>query len=153
MSTPNIERPEFDDNRDAPGFTRRRARLGRQAGTDKIGLSLFEIDPGEAAYPFHWHLGEEELLVVLAGTPSLRSPDGWRDLEQGEVVSFRVGEGGAHQIVNRTEEPVRFLAFSNQVHDIVVYPDSDKVGAFERLYALFRRGDAVDYLDGEKPPL
>ncbi len=158
MSGPNIERPRFDDDRDATGFTRHRARLGRQEGTEKVGLSLFEIPPGEAAYPYHWHLGEEEVLIVLAGTPSLRTPEGWRELEQGEVVSFLVGEQGAHQLVNRTELPVRFLAFSNQVHDIVVYPDSDKVGVFERrpegggLYELFRRGDAVDYLDGEDPP-
>ena len=95
---------------------------------------------------------------MLAGSPSLRTPAGWRELEQGEVVSFLVGEEGAHQVVNRTDEPVRFLAFSNQVHDIVVYPDSDKVGTFERrpegggLYALFRRGDAVEYLEGEEPP-
>ena len=158
MSGPNIERPEFDDDREAPGFTRQRARIGRQAGTEKIGLSLFEVLPGEAAYPYHWHFGEEELLIVLAGTPSLRTPAGWRDLEQGEVVSFLVGEDGAHQIANRTREPVRFLAFSNQVHDIVVYPDSDKVGTFERrpegggLFALFRREDSVDYLEGEEPP-
>lgn len=158
MSGPNIERPAFDDDRDAPGFTRHRARVGRQAGTEKVGLSLFELPPGEAAYPYHWHLGEEELIVVLTGTPSLRTPEGWRELEQGEVVSFLVGEEGAHQVVNRTAEPVRFLAFSNQVHDIVAYPDSDKLGVFERrpegggLYALFRRGDAVDYLEGEEPP-
>jgi len=158
VSAPNIERPQFDDDRDAPGFTRRRARIGRQAGTQKVGLSLFEVPPGQAAYPYHWHVGEEELLIVLAGTPSLRTPGGWRELEQGEVVSFPVGEQGAHQVVNRTERTVRFLAFSNQVPDIVVYPDSDKVGAFERrpegdgLYALFRRCDAVDYLDGEEPP-
>jgi uncharacterized cupin superfamily protein len=40
--------------------------------------------------------------VVLEGTPSLRTPDGWRELEQGEVVSFLRGEDGAHQIVNRS---------------------------------------------------
>jgi hypothetical protein len=42
--------------------------------------------------------------------------------------------------------------------DIVLYPESGKVGAFERrpegggLYALFRAGDAVDYWEGETAP-
>ena len=70
-------------------------------------------------------------------------------------MSFPVGERGAHQIVNRSEEPVRFLAVSNQQPDIVIRPDSGTLGAFERrpegggLYKHFRLGDAVDYFEGE----
>jgi uncharacterized cupin superfamily protein len=150
--------PVFDEPREHPGYTCSRARLGRQAGTEKLGLSLWEVPPGEAAYPYHWHIAEEELVVVLSGTPSVRTPEGWRELEQGEVVSFLVGEGGAHQIVNRTDEPVRFLALSNQQPDIVVYPDSGKVMAAERrpegggLRLMFRERDAVDYHEGEVAP-
>ena len=151
---PNIYDPEFDEPRDHPGFRCRRARLSRQAGSQRLGLSLWEVAPGEAAYPYHFHLGEEELVVVLEGRPSLRGPGGWRELEPGEVVSFLVGQGGAHQVVNRTEEVVRFLAFSPWgTPDVVLYPDSGKIGAFERqdggVRALFREGDAVDYYDGE----
>ncbi|MEA2413076.1 MAG: hypothetical protein QOC77_3637 [Thermoleophilaceae bacterium] len=151
----SIRQPVFDEPREHPGYTCRRARLGRQAGTEKLGLSLWEVPAGEAAYPYHWHLAEEEAVVVLEGQPSLRTPDGWRQLDQGEVVSFPTGEDGAHQIVNRTEETVRFLALSNQQPDIVVYADSGKIGAFERrpggggLYKIFRDADAVDYWAGE----
>jgi uncharacterized cupin superfamily protein len=151
----SIMEPVFDEPREHPGFTCRRARLGRQAGTEKLGLSLWELPAGEAAYPYHWHLAEEEAVVVLEGRPSLRTPDGWRELDQGEVVSFPVGERGAHQIANRTDATVRFLAVSNQQPDIVVYADSGKVGAFERrpegggLYKIFRSDDAVDYWAGE----
>jgi uncharacterized cupin superfamily protein len=158
VSRASISRPDFDEPREHPGFTCRRSRLGRQAGSERTGLSLWEIPPGEAAYPYHWHLVEEELIVVLAGTPSLRSPDGWRELEEGEVVAFQVGEGGAHQIVNRTDAPVRFLSFSNQQPDIVVYPDSQKVATFERradgggIRKMFRIDDAVDYYEGETAP-
>jgi uncharacterized cupin superfamily protein len=154
----NIARPLFDEPRQHPGFTCGRARLGRQLGTEKVGLSLWDLPPGQAAYPYHWHVAEEEVVVVLSGTPSLRTPEGWRDLEEGEVVSFLVGEEGAHQIVNRTEGPVRFLALSNQQPDICVYPDSGKVAAAERrpdgggLRLMFREVDAVDYHEGETAP-
>jgi len=156
---PNINDPVFDEPREHPGFRCRRARLSRQAGSDRLGLSLWELPPGEAAYPYHYHLGEEELIVVLDGRPSLRTPDGWRELQEGEVVPFLRGENGGHQLLNRTEDTVRFLAFStNGEPDIVLYPDSGKLGAFERLApgsglrAMFRLSDTVEYHDGEQPP-
>ncbi len=143
--------------RDAPdGFRARRARLGGAAGATRLGASLWEVPPGEAAYPYHFHLGDEEVLVVLAGSPVLRAPDGERTLAPGEVVAFPTGEGGAHGLRNDGETAVRFLALSTSGHpDIVVYPDSDKLSAAERrpdasgLSAVFRRADAVDYWDGE----
>jgi uncharacterized cupin superfamily protein len=157
---PNIERPDWDEVRDeAEGFHALRARLGHQLGTEHLGLSLWELPPGQAAYPYHVHLAEEEALVVLAGRPSLRTPDGWRDLEQGDVVSFPIGAEGAHQVVNPTDQPVRFLAVSTHGQpDIVLYPDSGKVGPAERLprgggfRAFFRLADQVDYWEGEEPP-
>lgn len=154
----NIERPEFQDDSDRPdGFRVRRARLGDQAGARRLGASLWELPPGEAAYPYHWHFAEEELIVVLAGRPSLRTPEGWRELEQGEVVSFRVGEEGAHQLVNRSHEVVRFLSISADADaEICVYPDSGKIGAYASgpagVRQFHRSTDTVDYWDGEAPP-
>lgn len=156
---PNINEPEFDELREHPGFRCMRARLGCQAGCERLGLSLWELPSGEAAYPYHHHLAEEELVVVLSGRLSLRSPDGWRDLEAGEVVAFPRGERGAHQLVNRGAAPARFLAVSTSGEpDIVIYPDSGKLGAYQRssdgggIRKMFRISDAVDYFDNERPP-
>jgi uncharacterized cupin superfamily protein len=155
----NINDPLFDEPREHPGFHCKRARLGRQAGSERLGLSLWELPPGEAAYPYHFHYTEEELVLVLAGAPSLRTADGWRELSNGEVVAFPRGERGGHQLVNRTTATVRFLSFSTSGEpDVVIYPDSGKLGAFERLpeggglRAMFRLSDVVDYHDGEQPP-
>jgi uncharacterized cupin superfamily protein len=155
---PNIHTPEFDEVRDHDGFRSRRARIGDQLGAERLGMSLWEVPPGEAAYPYHQHFTDEELIVVLAGRPSLRTPEGWRGLAEGDVVSFLPNAAGAHQLVNRTEEAVRFLSIStNGSPDIVLYPDSGKVGAFARGPAntgyrnLFREADAVDYWHGEGP--
>jgi uncharacterized cupin superfamily protein len=154
---PNLREPYFDEPREHDGFRCLRARIGRQAASERIGASLFSVSPGEAAYPYHWHLAEEELVVVLEGTPMLRTADGQRRMQRGEVASFLRGEQGAHQIINDTDAEVRFLAFSTQGEpDIVMYPDSGKLGAFERrpegggLYKLFRLADEVDYWDGER---
>jgi uncharacterized cupin superfamily protein len=153
---PNINDPEFDEPREHPGFRARRARIGYQLGSERIGLSLWEVDPGQTAYPYHFHLTEEEVVIVLEGGLELRTPTGTRGLEVGEVVRFARGEAGAHQIVNPSAVPGRFLSTSTHGEpDIVFYPDSDKVGASERLphgggvRLVFRRRDAVDYYDGE----
>jgi uncharacterized cupin superfamily protein len=155
----NINDPQFDQIRDRDGFLARRARLGRQAGAARLGLSLWELTAGQAAYPYHFHYTEEELLIVLDGAPSLRSPQGWRTLAPGEVVSFPRGEHGAHQLLNETDQTVRFLSCSTSGEpDVVSYLDSGKLGVFERLAegdgldAMFRAADSVDYYDGERPP-
>jgi uncharacterized cupin superfamily protein len=152
---PNIFEPHFDEPREHPGFEGRRARIGRQAGAERLGASVWDVPPGQATYPYHFHHAQEELLFVLSGRPSLRTPDGWRDLVPGETVVFPVGEGGAHQLVNRTDEAVRLLVVSpNRVPEILVYPDSDKVGVYDGggLLELYRRNDAVDYYEGEEAP-
>src|SRR6476659_8258024 len=98
---PNIYRPEFEGGERPEGFRSRRARIGYELGLELIGCSLWELPPGEAAYPYHFHYADEELVVVLSGRPTLRTPQGERELEEGEALRFPVGEEGAHQILNR----------------------------------------------------
>lgn len=156
---PNIFDPQWDQQRDKEGFSRVRAFVGRQAGADKLGISVWEMQPGEAAYPYHFHYAEEEAVIVLSGKPSLRAPEGWRDLEPGELVAFPVGPEGAHQLVNRTDEVVRILCLSaNSDTEIVDYVDSNKTGVYanrgkpNERRELFVRSTAVDYWQGEEPP-
>jgi uncharacterized cupin superfamily protein len=160
MPAPSITSPHFDQDRHAPaGFRALRALLARQAGAEGLGLSLWELPAGEAAYPYHFHLLDEELIVVLEGRPTLRTPAGWRELALGEVVSFPTGERGAHQLVNWSSATVRFLSFSTSgTPDVVLYPDSGKLAAAERRPDGYRlrieipEQTGVDYWQGEKPP-
>ena len=157
----NLFDPEFDAGESDPGFSYRRARLGRQAGAERLGASLYEIEPGEATFPYHAHTANEEMLIVVAGRPSLRTPGGWRELAEGEVVAFPVGEQGAHQVANRSDRPVRVLVVSEMnAPEVSIYPDSGKFAAATRAPGaaggggmwFFRRDDAVEYLEGEQPP-
>jgi uncharacterized cupin superfamily protein len=156
---PNIEQPNWQERDGPPGFRAHRARIGYELGSETVGASLWKLPPGEAAYPFHFHYSDEEIVIVLSGRPSLRTPGGVRQLEQGEAVRFALGEEGAHQLFNPTDEEVRFLAVSSHGRpDIVVYPDSNKISASERtpsgagLHTFFDLADEVDYWWGETPP-
>jgi uncharacterized cupin superfamily protein len=156
---PNVFKPTFEDGERPRGFRSRRARIGYELGTELIGCSLWELPPGEAAYPYHYHYSDEELVIVLSGRPTLRTPEGNRELEEGEALRFELGETGAHQIFNATDQTATFLAVSSHGRpDVVVYPDANKIGVGERLAkggglrAFFKRDDAVGYFEGESPP-
>jgi uncharacterized cupin superfamily protein len=156
---PNLHAPEWEPDERPEGFRARRARIGYQLASELLGASLWEVPPGEAAYPYHFHHADEELAFVLRGRPTLRTPEGERRLDEGDALRFPLGEEGAHQLINRSDEAVVFLSVSSHGRpDVVVYPDSDRIGVGERLprggglRAFFRRGDAVGYWDGERPP-
>lgn len=101
------------------------ARLPRGA---KLGATLYEIGPGGTSGLYHFHHGAEELLVVLRGRPTLREAAGERVLEEGEVVHFPVGPDGAHQLLNRSDRPVRYLVASNRPSpEAVEYPDTRQI--------------------------
>ena len=157
----NLFEPHFDDDQERDGFTYRRARLGRQAGSKRLGASLFELQPGSAAWPMHYHLANEEMLIVISGRPALRDLAGERELEPGDVIALPIGERGAHQVVNRTPEPARILVISEMnAPDVVVRPESGKLsamgrapgGAGEGLHEVFFRRDSVPFWEGEEPP-
>jgi uncharacterized cupin superfamily protein len=161
MTGPNLHRAELDEQGAVDGFRWRGESLAYKAGSEHLGASLYVIPPGEATFPYHYHLANEELLIVLSGRPHLRTPDGWRQLDDGEVVAFPRGERGAHQLQNRTESEVRLLMISEmRGPEIPVYPDSGKVGVREHAPGSGREGlrlnfhfdDARDYWDGETAP-
>jgi uncharacterized cupin superfamily protein len=164
VSRANVFDPELEaGSDDPPGFRIQGASIGRLAGARHLGASLYELPPGEALCPYHWHEANEEMAIVLAGTPSVRTPDGWRELEPGEVVSFPRGREGAHQVANRGDEAVRVLMVSEMnAPELVVYPDSSKAGVRseapgsprteDEILLRFRFEDAVDYWEGEQPP-
>jgi uncharacterized cupin superfamily protein len=98
-----------------------------------LGASLYELGPGNFMI-YHAHHGSEELLIVLRGRPTLRTPDDERQLEEGETVHFPPGPEGAHGIRNDTEEPVRYLVAGTRVSpEVVEYPDLGQLTAQSRL--------------------
>jgi uncharacterized cupin superfamily protein len=93
----------------------------------QIGASLYELDPGDFVV-YHAHHGAEELLIVLRGHPTLRTADGERRLDDGEVVHFPIGPGSAHGLRNDSTDAVRYIMASTRpATEVVEYPDLGKV--------------------------
>jgi uncharacterized cupin superfamily protein len=105
-------------------------RFGEALGGTLWGGTLYELAPGEQG-PYHWHYGEEECLIAVAGRPTLRTPDGERVLAPWDAAWFVRGEAGAHQVRNDTDEPARVVIFSTcSDPEVCVYPDTGEVGVF-----------------------
>ena len=145
---------DWDDENDREGFRHRATAIGKRLGAELLGGSLYEIPPGEKTWPYHYELGCEEWLIAVSGRATLRGPDGERELAPGDVAVFPEGPAGAHQVLNRSEEPCRVLILSSKSPVAIVhYPDSAKVGLWtesDGYQAMLRSEPDLDYWEGEK---
>jgi uncharacterized cupin superfamily protein len=142
-----------EDEGDPEGYVAAYVRVGPLIDSSRLGLSVYGLPPGQSICPYHYEYPDEEWLIVLEGRPTLRHPGGEDELEPCDAVCFPPGPAGAHKVTNRTADPVRVAMLSTKSKTaIAVYPDSDKVGVWSgdgEVTQFFRRGDAVDYWDGE----
>jgi len=142
-------------------FAWRRKRLAAAAGGTRLGLSLYELPPGRRSFPYHYHCANEEGIYVLEGKGAVRLARRTVRIGAGDYVALPVGPGGAHQVLNTSRRPLRYLCFSTlRAPEICVYLDSGKLGLFDglaqhrgrgnlRRFRFVRPGPDLDYWDGE----
>jgi uncharacterized cupin superfamily protein len=134
--------------------------LARAAGSESLGCNLFEVEPGRAAFPCHYHCAIEEGIYVLEGGGTLRIGEERVELRSGDYVTLLAGPDHAHQVINTGDVPLRYLCISSRARaDVVGYPDSNKVLASASptndffdppwVRAIFMADQTVGYYDGE----
>lgn len=156
----HVDQLEWTEQSHGSRFHVRRKQLGGTAGGKKLGCSLYELPPGCRSWPYHYHYANEEAIYFLEGTGTLRLAGDELAISSGDYIALP-SDVGAHQVINTSSAPLRYLCFSTMIEpDIVAYPDSGKVGVFagaapggskeqRSLNAFFRSADATDYWDGE----
>jgi uncharacterized cupin superfamily protein len=137
MSDDNIWSDEWPEQpEDWSGGGAKAKRLPRASEQPGLGATVYELEPGNFVV-YHFHHAWEELLVVLRGNPTLRTPSGERRLDEGESVYFQLGADGAHGLKNETDEPVRVLMASTLTSpEVCEYPDLGQVTAQARTESL-----------------
>ena len=136
--------------------------IGPVVGARQLGYSLAVVPPGKRAYPFHCHHVNEEMFLVLEGRGVVRIGDQEHPIRKGDVIAAPAGgRDTAHQIVNTSDEELRYLMVSTMIPtEVVEYPDSSKVAVFvgsapgedpsKRTFNhRGRLGPSLDYWDGE----
>ncbi len=165
MRRPNVtnkDELQWAERSHGDRFGYRRKSLSSATGGEKLGCSLYEVQPGKRAWPHHYHGANEEAIYILEGSGTLRVNGEEVSLSEGDYATFHAGAEGAHQLVNTSGRTLRYLYFSTMVEpDAMVYPDSGKVGIFvgaapggpkekRTLSGFFREQDRVDYYEGEE---
>ena len=138
------------------------APVGGQLDSRKLGFNVTLIPPGKRAFPYHAHRGNEEMFFILEGEGSIRIAGETHKIRQGDFISLPPGRDSAHQIVNDSQAPLRYLAVSTmELPEVIEYPDTGKLGVAagthggrppspETIRHFTRVQDGVDYWDGEK---
>src|SRR5690606_31385298 len=111
-------------------------------------ISLYEIPPQKAAYPYHYHTKNEEAFYILQGSGLLKTPEGERPVAAGDLIFFPANEKGAHKLTNTSEtEMLIYLDFDTHNDlDVAFYPDSGKIGVWgQGINQVYRVQEQVTY--------
>lgn len=131
-------------------FAVRYRELGTHGGGSHLGVCMEVLEPGRRAYPFHYHMLEEEHLLVLEGRLTLRLGDKTYPMAAGDYVCFPAGQQAGHALYNDGDAPCRYLVIGERnPADVIVYPDSGRVNV--RLTGEgYRKSATMDYWEGEE---
>lgn len=141
------------EDEDPEGYRSSYRRVGPLLAAVRLGATVVELPPGQSICPYHYEYGNEEWLIVLEGSATLRTPAGDHEVTAGDAVCFPEGPEGAHKVTNRGVARV-LVAMLSTKHDpsVAVYPDSNKLGVWsgnDADKAMVRRGENLAYYDGE----
>ena len=129
-------------------FGIRYQQLGQFGGGTHVGVCMEVLEPGKEACPTHYHMLEEEHLLILEGKATLRLGDKTFELAPGSYACFPAGQKVGHTLVNRGDAPCRYLVIGERNdHDVIVYPESGRVSV--RLTGEgYRKSATMEYWDG-----
>lgn len=147
----HIDEVKFERVQRAPLYDTRTGSLSEGTAAKKLGAGVDILEPGKIACPYHYHLAQDEMFVILEGEGTLRVAGERVPVRAGDVVFIPPGPEYPHHLINTGTVPMKYLSISTQERpEICYYPDSDKLGAFAAGHRMLqRRADALDYWDGE----
>jgi uncharacterized cupin superfamily protein len=157
----NLEKVAFVKRSHGETFECQIAPVGGELDSKKLGFNVTVVPPGRKPFPYHAHRGNEEMFFVLEGEGSIRIAGETHKIRKGDFISLPPGRESAHQIINDSKAPLRYLAVSTMIlPEVVEYPDSGKLGVIagahggrpateESIRHFTRTKDGVDYWEGE----
>jgi uncharacterized cupin superfamily protein len=100
-------------------------RLAPASGLTDFAVSHVRLDPGAWSAQRHWHIGEDEFVVMLSGEAVLIDDDGEHIMRSGDCAAFPKNDGNGHHLVNRSDAPCFFVVVGSGAPMGGDYPDID----------------------------
>lgn len=121
-------------------------RLGQAGGLTQFGVNIVSLEPGAKSSLRHWHLNEDEFVMILSGECTMVEDAGPVVMRPGECAAFPAGVPNGHQFINHTDAEARFLVIGTKAPvETATYSDVDLVVHIAEGTARFTCKDGTDY--------
>ncbi|WP_437757050.1 cupin domain-containing protein [Sorangium sp. So ce1389] len=146
-----VESVAWEEWSEGSRFGSRFRHLTRAAAGDSyhVGVQIEELPPGKQSSPAHYHLLEEEHILILEGRATLRLAEEMIEMSAGDYVCFPARQKAGHCLVNTSDAPCRFLVIGERKPDeVCVYTDSNKI-LVRSVGEIYDKSQVRPYWDGE----
>ena len=121
-------------------------RLGDAGGLTQFGVNLVTLEPGALSSLRHWHLNEDEFVMVTEGECILVQDAGETVMRPGDCAAFPAGSTDGHHFINRTDTVAKFLVVGFKApREVATYSDVDLRVEIEGGKARFTYKDGSDW--------
>ena len=116
--------------------------MGDAGGLSQYGVNLVRLDPGAMSSLRHYHMAQDEFVMVTEGTCTLIDDQGEHTMQAGDCATFPAGEANGHHLVNKTEVPAVFLVVGTRTEtETGYYSDLDMKVSVDAAGYTFTRKD------------
>lgn len=133
--------PPFDE----PVQGRWYRRLAPVAGLADFAASHVVLRPGAWSSQRHWHNGEDEMVVMIAGEAVLIEDDGRTVMCAGDIAVWPKGSTNGHHLVNESDADCVFVALGGG-------KQYDTGGGYSDIDMLFNADGGYTKKDGTPYP-
>jgi uncharacterized cupin superfamily protein len=121
-------------------------RLGEAGGLTQYGVNLVMLEPGAMSSLRHWHLHEDEFVMVTEGECTLVQDNGETVMRAGDCAAFPAGSPDGHHFLNRSDKVAKFLVVGTKApHEVATYSDVDLRVEIDAGKARFTYRDGTDF--------
>ena len=121
-------------------------RLGQAGGLTQFGVNLVTLEPGALSSLRHWHLNEDEFVMVLTGECVLVEDEGETVMRAGDCAAFPANTPNGHHFVNRSGSVAQFLVVGTKApREVATYSDGDLKVEIDGTTARFTYKDGTDW--------
>ena len=121
-------------------------RLGDAGGLTQFGVNLVMLEPGALSSLRHWHLNEDEFVMVTEGECIMVQDAGETLMRVGDCAAFPAGSSDGHHFINRSAQVVKFLVIGSKAKsEVATYSDLDFQLHVEGGKARFTYKDGTDW--------
>ena len=122
-------------------------RLGDAGGLTQFGVNLVTLAPGALSSLRHWHLAEDEFVMVTQGSCIMVTDAGETVMGPGDCAAFPANSGDGHHFINRSAQPATFLVVGSKAkREVATYSDVDLMVTMEAGRATFTHKDGRPYV-------